>query len=101
MPDTPQPPAAPADDAAAAAVRDLATRLGVPHDRASVVRVVAVTWRDGSLGCPRPGMLYSQALVDGLLIELEVDGTTYEYHSGRGRAPFLCEHPEPPLRRTS
>jgi hypothetical protein len=38
-------------------------------------------------------MSYTQALVDGQRIVLEVDGARYEYHSGAHRPPFLCEDP--------
>ena len=36
-------------------------------------------------------MAYLQVQVDGTLIELEVNGERYRYHSGDGRPPFLCE----------
>lgn len=83
--------------AAALAVEDLADRLGVAVDDVEVTRVEEVTWRDASLGCPQPGMAYAQVLTNGTLVVLEVDGTTYEYHSGGSRAPFLCENPQTPL----
>ncbi len=70
---------------------DLAQRLGVDIDSITVVRMEDVTWPDGSLGCPQPGMAYTQALVDGSFIELSVRGGTYNYHSGRGGTPFLCK----------
>ncbi|GGC14931.1 hypothetical protein [Cellulomonas carbonis] len=82
---------------AAVAVADLAARLDVAPEQVTVVRADAVTWRDGSMGCPRPGMSYTQALVEGTLVVLEVDGRRYEYHSGGRRAPFLCESPEAPV----
>ena len=73
------------------AVADLATRLKI--DAASIVTVSAqaVSWPDGSLGCPQPGMVYTQVMVDGALIQLSANGTTYSYHSGGPRAPFLCQ----------
>jgi len=83
------------------ATRDLAGRLGVPASDIVLVRQQAVTWRDGSLGCPKKGMMYTQALVDGTLIVLQVDGKTYPYHSGDGRAPFYCENPREPAARPS
>ncbi len=70
---------------------DLAQRLGVDIDSMTVVRMEDVTWPDGSLGCPQPGMAYTQALVDGSFIQLSVEGRTYNYHSGRGGTPFLCQ----------
>ena len=73
------------------AVADLATRLKI--DASSIVTVSAqpMEWPDGSLGCPQPGMLYTQVMVDGALIQLSVDGTSYSYHSGSSGAPFLCQ----------
>jgi hypothetical protein len=73
---------------------DLAKRLSIDAARVTVVSSEEVTWSDGSLGCPEPGMMYTQALVPGGRIILEVDGTQYNYHSGANRAPFLCEHPK-------
>ena len=73
------------------AMADLATRRAI--DAAGIVAVSAksVTWPDKSLGCPQPGMAYNQVTVDGALIELTAAGTTYRYHSGGGRSPFLCQ----------
>jgi hypothetical protein len=73
------------------ATADLAKRLSVDESTISTVSASAVTWPDGSLGCPQPGMNYTQVTVDGVLIELAVDGTTYSYHSGGSRGPFLCQ----------
>ena len=83
----------PGDDSVAFAVADLAFRLGVPEADIVVVEQLEMMWRDGSLGCPQPGFSYTQALVDGSKIVLEHDDTSYSYHLGRGRAPFLCENP--------
>jgi hypothetical protein len=86
---------------AADAVADLAARLGVEPGEVTVVRDEAVTWRDGSLGCPVPGMAYTQALTPGRLVVLEAAGRTVEYHAGGRRGLFLCESPEPPLETTT
>lgn len=72
------------------AMADLAERLGVDPAEITVVRVEEVDWPDGSLGCPQPGMLYTQALVNGSFIQLQVDNQTYNYHSGGARPPLLC-----------
>jgi hypothetical protein len=76
-----------------AAVVDLAERLGVALGEIEIVTTEEVTWRDGSLGCPQPGMRYTQALVNGYRVVLRCRGKDYHYHGGRGRNPFLCEHP--------
>jgi hypothetical protein len=90
--------AAPEERSAAAvqATEDLARRLGLAADEISLVREDAVTWSDGSLGCPRKGMMYTQALVPGVLIVLEAGGRRFEYHAAADREPFLCENPRPP-----
>jgi len=75
------------------AKEDLSERLGIPITLIELVKIEEVTWRDGSLGCPQPGMLYTQALVNGSLIQLMHKETVYQYHSGKGGPPFLCENP--------
>ena len=89
----------------AQAIADLAARLGVPESEIAVVSHEAVMWPDGSLGCPQPGMAYTQALVEGTQTILEYEEVRYDYHSGGGRDPFLCEGggltvPEPPAKGT-
>ena len=83
------------------AIQDLSGRLSVSPDDIRVITEKNVTWRDGSLGCPQKGMMYTQALVPGTLIVLRVDDTEYEYHSGGGRAPFYCENPVSPASNSS
>jgi len=75
---------------------DLAGRLGVDPGEVKLVSSEEVTWPDGSLGCPQPGMRYIQMLVNGSRMVLEVGGKQYHYHSGGRRGPFLCTNPQPP-----
>jgi hypothetical protein len=79
------------------AIADLARRQGVDPSAITTVSVENVTWRDSSIGCPQQGMQYLQVLVDGVRVVLELDGRRYEYHSGRGRPPFYCATPQPPV----
>lgn len=90
------PPSTGEDQETELAKADLAARLGIDETQIEVVRREAVVWRDGSLGCPQPGEMYTQALVEGTYLELQADGTIYAYHSGEGRPPFLCEDSEGP-----
>jgi len=78
------------------AVDDLAARLGVEAATIAVARFEEVTWRDGSIGCPEPGMSYTQALVPGYRIELVVDATSYWYHGARDGSPAYCADPTDP-----
>jgi predicted small lipoprotein YifL len=83
-------PAARESETVREAVGDLAARLQLDPQAITVVRVAEVEWPDGSLGCPQPDMQYTQALVNGMFIELRAGDQSYRYHSGGGRAPFLC-----------
>lgn len=75
------------------AKQDLAKRLSVSPDQIELVNFTPVTWPDGSLGCPEPGMMYTQMLVEGYRIQLRSGGRVYEYHGGGTRVPFLCAKP--------
>jgi hypothetical protein len=75
------------------AVKDLAGRLSIAEGEIEVMEAIAVVWPNAALGCPQPGMSYRQVPMDGAMIRLQFDGKVYEYHSGGGRDPFLCEQP--------
>jgi len=74
----------------ALAINDLARRLGVEEGDIGTAAVRQVTWRSGALGCPEPGMSYTEALVPGLLIILQVGEEGYGYHARQGGEPFHC-----------
>ncbi|WP_122262715.1 hypothetical protein [Ornithinimicrobium cerasi] len=79
-----------------AAVAAEAQRRGVDVSAVSVAGFAEVTWTDGSLGCPQPGMMYTQALVPGHQLILEVDGQLASYHAAQGRDFAYCASPVPP-----
>lgn len=64
---------------------------GVPEQRIEVTRSEAVTWPDGSLGCPEPGMFYTQAVEPGYWVELEVEGQMLDYRLTENGSFKLCE----------
>jgi hypothetical protein len=72
------------------ALTDAARRTGFKRTELEVLSAEAVTWSDGSLGCPQPGMMYTQALVPGFRIRLRAGAETLDYHAGRRGAPMLC-----------
>jgi hypothetical protein len=84
------------DAAVEAAIADLAATADVDTAQVEVRTAERVTWSDGSLGCPEPGMMYTQALVPGYRIVLSVDGTEVAYHGAEGTVPARCEDPQPP-----
>ncbi len=75
------------------ATADLGERLSIGEDAVEVTRAERVTWRDSSLGCPEPGMMYMQALQPGVLIELRAGGKSYRYHSTPDGPSRYCEKP--------
>ncbi|MEY3073309.1 MAG: hypothetical protein RLZZ353_1505 [Actinomycetota bacterium] len=76
-----------------AALADASERSGVPLEAIAVASALAVTWSDGSLGCPQPDMAYTMALVPGYLLTLEVAGERVAYHGAAGDDPFPCGWP--------
>jgi hypothetical protein len=74
-----------------AAIADLSRRLSIDPGAITLIEARTMVWPDGGLGCPRPGMMYTQMQQDGALIRLRAQGQEFAYHSGGSRPPFLCE----------
>jgi hypothetical protein len=73
----------------AAVLSDLAAR-GIVTEGVEVVTARAVTWPNGALGCPKPGMAYTQMIINGYQVVVSVGGKTYDYRFGSTAAPRLC-----------
>ena len=76
------------EKAVAAAKTDLMGRLGVGEEEIFIKSVEAVRWRDTSLGCPQPGMMYAQVITPGFRVVLTAEGKDYEYHTDMNRAVY-------------
>lgn len=73
---------------------DLRKRLGIEDPQApQLVRGQSVTWSDGSLGCPKPGQSYTQALVSGYWVVFEFEGREYDYRASERGYFILCDSP--------
>jgi hypothetical protein len=70
---------------------DLAVRSGSAIDEIQLIRDQAVIWSDGSLGCPQPGVFYTQAPVNGYWVVLQVEGKEYDYRASESGYFLLCE----------
>lgn len=81
----------------AALVARAAEEAGVDIGEVRVVTAEEVTWPDGSLGCPEPGMSYTQALVPGFRVVLEIGGDELNFHAAQGGEFRFCEDPHPPV----
>jgi hypothetical protein len=76
----------------------VAVQAGYDDQDLEVVTIEDVTWSDGALGCPQPGEMYTQALVDGYRVILRTqDGERLHVHGAEGQPPFLCEDPQEPV----
>ena len=51
---------------------------------------MATTWTDGSLGCPTPGQMYTQALVEGWQAVIRAGSTVYDYRGAGVKTFKLC-----------
>lgn len=98
---TSEPTASPMADISDAGLAALMARAadeaGVALDEVRVVTAEEVTWSDGSLGCPEPGQSYTQALVPGFRVVLEIGGDELNFHAAQGGEFRFCDDPQPPV----
>jgi len=73
-----------------AALADAARRTRLDASTLKVASAERVTWPDGALGCPKPGMSYTQALVPGYRIRIQAGKELLDYHAGIRGKPVLC-----------
>lgn len=73
-----------------------AVRAGVAPQAVEVAGYADVIWTDGSLGCPQPGMAYSQGLVPGHQLVLRVGDKLASYHAAAGADFRYCAAPIAP-----
>jgi hypothetical protein len=81
-------------------LKEAAKLANVTPEQLVILRAEVVVWNDGSLGCPEPGMEYTQALVNGYWVVINAAGQTYDFRVGRGGSFRLCPagRGHPPLR---
>ena len=77
-------------------ITDAASGAGVDQSDVEVVAAEAVTWPDGALGCPQPDQMYTQALVPGYQVILEIDGEELHFHASESGEFVFCADPQPP-----
>ncbi len=91
------------DDLMDKILADLEGRTGAQRAEFETLQAEAVQWNDGALGCPEPGQVYTQAIVDGFRVVLKHEGKTYDYHAAAKGFFKLCTgfrptRPENPAR---
>lgn len=90
----------PQDDAVPApllekVLADAAQRTQMPLSKLEITSTEKITWNDGSLGCPRPDRMYTEALVPGYRIRVRSAGQTLDYHAAEAGQFLLCSLPQP------
>ena len=78
-------------------VSDAASRTGVAGSEMRIALARRVTWNDGALGCPEPGVMYTQALVDGYQVVLIAGSEALDYRVDDAGAFRVCEQPAGPV----
>jgi hypothetical protein len=76
-----------------AVVSDAAKRFQVQESAVVLAQAERVTWSDGSLGCPQPGMSYTQALVPGYRVTAKTAAGQFVYHTDERGNVVSCGSP--------
>jgi hypothetical protein len=71
-------------------LKEAAALAKVARDQLVIVHAESAVWNDGSLGCPEPGMMYTQALVNGYWVVIEAVGQKYDFRVDSGGNFRLC-----------
>ena len=73
-----------------AVVADAAKRFNVAESAVVLARAERLAWSDGSLGCPEPGVVYTQMLVEGFRVDAMTSAGTLTYHTDSRGSVVSC-----------
>lgn len=62
----------------------------VSQDQIRLISEEEVEWPNGSLGCPVPGFFYTQAIVPGYKLVLQVGSEQFVFHTDKNKDVILC-----------
>jgi hypothetical protein len=69
----------------------LQTNYSIEKDDLTLIRAESVIWPDGSLGCPQPGMMYTQALVEGYWVQFQHSEKMFDFRLSQKGTFILCD----------
>lgn len=72
---------------------DLEQHSGANPSAYTLLTAESVQWPDGSLGCPEPGQMYTQALVSGYRVVIGIADQKYDYRASEKGYFKLCPGP--------
>lgn len=78
----------------------LAKHLDIPESRFTLIEAQEKTWNNGAIGCPKEGMMYTQALIPGYYLKFKHGNETFPIHvsanhMGGVRYMVLCKDGKP------
>jgi hypothetical protein len=73
-----------------AVVADAARRFKVEASAVVLTRAEQVTWPNGALGCPEPGRMYTQMLVEGYRVVAKTAEGEMTYHTDARGSVVNC-----------
>ena len=72
-----------------------AAKTGQDASTLTIVSAEAVTWPNGAMGCPKPGSMYTEALVEGYRVVVSTGDRDLDYRMSATGEPRLCDRPGP------
>jgi hypothetical protein len=84
-----------------AVVAAAAKQFGVAANDVVVTRAEQVTWSDGSLGCPEPGRMYTQMLVQGYRVTARSADAQSVFHTDAHGLTVACGRTAAPRSRAA
>jgi hypothetical protein len=76
-------------------LEDVHDKSGADIEDVKVIRAENIIWPDGSMGCGKPGEMYTQAQVPGYWVVLEVNGDSYDYRVTENGYFNICDQSRP------
>ncbi len=74
----------------------LGKKVGGDITKLALTAKDAQDWPDSALGCPAPGMMYSQVVTPGFKLTYSDDTQTYDVHTDQsGARAVLCQNNRP------
>jgi len=72
-------------------INELSRQKKINKDRIAIKEVTKRDWGNSSLGCPKPGKIYSEMITPGYSIVLTLDNSDYFFHAGLNKV-VLCQN---------
>ncbi len=72
-------------------IDDIFGRTQADRNAITLISHEAVTWPNGAIGCPQPGYMYTQALIEGYRLTFDANGQQMLYHTAGTDRFVFCD----------